>query len=53
MEGARCLIHAKNIPLELWGEAIACAVYTLNRVSLKNSSEHPLSKLVWFEAGCL
>ena len=37
MEGARCLIHAKNIPLELWGEAIACAVYTLNRVSTKTA----------------
>lgn len=35
MEGSRCLIHAKHLPVELWGEAIACAVYTLNRVTTK------------------
>lgn len=33
VEGGRCLLHAKHLPLELWGEAIACTVYTLNCVS--------------------
>jgi hypothetical protein len=37
MEGARCLIHAKDVHLELWGEAIAFTVYTLNRVSTKTA----------------
>lgn len=32
MEGAPCLIHANDVPLELWGEAIAYTVYTFNRV---------------------
>jgi hypothetical protein len=26
------MLHSKNIPLNLWAEAVACAVYTLNRV---------------------
>jgi hypothetical protein len=46
MEAARCLIHAKNVPLELWGEAIACAVYTLNRVSTKTAPNTPYQN--WF-----
>jgi transposase InsO family protein len=46
MEGVRCLIHAKSIPLELWGEAIACAVYTLNRVSTKTVPNTPYQN--WF-----
>ena len=46
MEGTRCLIHAKSIPLELWGEAIACAVYTLNRVSTKTVPNTPYQN--WF-----
>ncbi len=32
VESARSLIHMKKLPLELWAEAINCAVYTLNRV---------------------
>jgi hypothetical protein len=46
MEGARCLIHAKNIPLELLGQTIACAVYTLNRVSTKTAPNTPYQN--WF-----
>ncbi len=46
MEAARSLIHAKNVPLELWGEAIACAVYTLNRVSTKTTPNTPYQN--WF-----
>ena len=41
MEGARCLIHAKDVPLELWGEAIAYTVYTVNRVSTKTAPFTP------------
>jgi hypothetical protein len=33
VEACRCLLHAKHLSLELWGEAVANAVYTLNRVS--------------------
>ena len=32
LEAAKSLLHAKHLPLELWGEAVSCAVYTLNRV---------------------
>lgn len=32
MESARSMIHAKNLPLELWAEAVNFAAYTLNRV---------------------
>jgi hypothetical protein len=46
MEGARCLIYAKSIPLELWGEAIACAVYTLSGVSTKTAPNTPYQN--WF-----
>ena len=35
VEAARSMLHAKKLPLFLWGEAIACAVYTLNRVISK------------------
>jgi transposase InsO family protein len=31
MESARSLLHARNVPLHLWAEAVACAVYCLNR----------------------
>ena len=41
MEGARCLLHAKHLPNELWGEAIACTLYTLNRVSTKAAPNTP------------
>lgn len=41
MEGARSLIYAKHLPLELWGEAIACTVYSLNRVCNSTSPLTP------------
>ena len=41
MEGGRSLIYAKHLPLELWGEAIACAVYSLNRVCNSTSPLTP------------
>jgi transposase InsO family protein len=45
-EAGRSLIHARHLPLELWGEAIACAVYVLNRVSNSISSVTPHQK--WY-----
>ena len=46
VEGARCLLHAKHLPLELWGEAISCAVYTLNRVTSKATPNTPFQS--WY-----
>ena len=40
-EAGRSLLYAKHVPLELWGEAIACAVYSLNRVSNSKSTTTP------------
>lgn len=37
IEGARSLIHAKNLPIEIWGEAESCTVYVLNHVKTSNS----------------
>lgn len=31
METARTMLYAKNIPLNMWAEAVNCAVYLLNR----------------------
>jgi transposase InsO family protein len=45
-EAGRSLLYPKHVPLELWGEAIACAVYTLNRVSSSKSSSTPYQ--LWF-----
>lgn len=38
VEAGRSLLHAKHLAIELWGEAIAFTVYTLNRVSNSISS---------------
>jgi hypothetical protein len=38
VEACRCLLDAKHLPLELWGEAVANAVYTLIRVNNRISS---------------
>ena len=45
-EARRSLLHAKHLPLDLWGEAIACAVYVLNRVINSISSVTPHQK--WY-----
>lgn len=47
VEACRCLLHAKHLPLELWGEAVANAVYTLNRV--RNS----ISSLIHLKCGIM
>lgn len=41
VEGGRRLLHIKHLPLELWGEAILCTMYTLNRVSNSTSPVPP------------
>ena len=41
VEAARSMLHQKNLPLELWAEAINCAVYTLNRVLSSSTSVTP------------
>ncbi len=46
VEGARSLLHAKHLPLELWGEAISCAVYVLNRVTSKAAPNTPFQN--WY-----
>lgn len=46
VEAARSLLHAKHLDLELWGEAVACSVYILNRVSTKAAPNTPYQN--WF-----
>lgn len=41
MEGARSLLHAKDLPLELWAEAVGCTVYILNRALTSTSPVTP------------
>lgn len=38
LESARSMLYARNVPLNLWAEAVSCAVYLLNRTS---SSQTP------------
>ncbi|CAG9135946.1 unnamed protein product [Plutella xylostella] len=38
VESARSMLYARNVPLNLWAEAVNCAVYILNRTS---SSQTP------------
>ncbi|UYV67996.1 hypothetical protein LAZ67_5002745, partial [Cordylochernes scorpioides] len=35
VESARCLLHGRKMPLELWAEAVNTAVYLLNRCTTK------------------
>jgi hypothetical protein len=48
VEAARSLIHAKGLPIKFWAEAVACAVYTLNRVPSKASKSTPHQ--IWHKA---
>ena len=41
MEAARCQMYAKNVDIELWGEAVASATYVLNRASSTTCSTTP------------
>lgn len=38
MELARSMLHEKNVPIEMWGEAVLCATHILNR-SLSSMSD--------------
>lgn len=46
MEATRSQMHAKKIPLELWGEAVTSSVYVLNR-SL-SSTIHATPYEIWY-----
>jgi transposase InsO family protein len=46
VEAARSLIYTRSIPLKLWAEAVAYAVYTLNRVLSKSTIATPFE--MWF-----
>ena len=46
VEAGRSMLHAKHFPLELWGEAISCAVYVLNRAKSSVSTVTPFES--WF-----
>jgi hypothetical protein len=48
VEAARSLIHAKGLPIKFWAEAVACAVYTLNRVPSKASKSTTYQ--IWHKA---
>lgn len=41
VESARTMIHAKNLPLSLWAEAVNCAVYVLNRTMWSSDTVTP------------
>ena len=46
MEAARSQMHAKKVPIELWGESIASATYVLNRASTTKSNVTPFAN--WY-----
>lgn len=41
VEAGRTMIHAKNLPLELWPEAINTAAYVINRSALNDDLKTP------------
>ena len=41
MESARSMLKAKGIPNNFWAESVACAIYLLNRASLKLQNQTP------------
>ncbi|UYV73992.1 hypothetical protein LAZ67_11001747 [Cordylochernes scorpioides] len=48
VESARCLLHGRKMPLELWAEAVNTAVYLLNRCItkvLENSTPYE----IWYK----
>lgn len=46
VESARTMLHAKNLPLILWAEAVNCAVYVLNRTVLAANEVTPYEEWV-------
>jgi hypothetical protein len=47
VEGGRCILYAKHLPIELWAEAITYTVYRRNRVISKTSPVTPFQR--WYE----
>lgn len=48
MESARSMLYAKDIPKDLWAEAVSCAVYLLNRSSSSQTTDMTPYEL-WFK----
>jgi len=48
VEMARCLLKARGVPIELWGEAVATAVYLLNR-ALTRSLKMKTPYEAWYD----
>ena len=46
MESARSILHSRSIELELWAEAVNCAIYILNRVTNSTISTTPYEE--WY-----
>lgn len=46
VESARTMIHAKNVPVKFWAEAVNCAVYVLNRTIWATKEVTPYEKWV-------
>lgn len=46
VEAARLMLHAKNLPIKLWAEAINTAAYVLNR-SGPTSKKEKVSIQLW------
>jgi hypothetical protein len=44
-ESARVMLHAKNVPLQFWAEAINTACYVHNRVTLRSGTTSTLYEL--------
>lgn len=47
MEAVRSLLHSKNLPLELWAEAVNWSIHILNRVLSSTTSKTPFEG--WYE----
>ena len=47
VEAARSMIHAKNLPIKLWAEAVNTAVFVLNRTGPTGQVKSPVE--IWFQ----
>ncbi|GBP94422.1 Retrovirus-related Pol polyprotein from transposon TNT 1-94 [Eumeta japonica] len=45
VESARSMLYARDLPLDLWAEAVNCAVYILNRTSSSQTPDQLRTKL--------
>lgn len=46
MEATRSLLYGKQVPIELWGEAVLCSTYLLNRLLPATSDSTPYE--LWY-----